>query len=642
MNQILTYFANINIFNRDATPSIATIRNSVVTEQAAACSKAICQQQNASSVDEANRITTLSNHAINSFVNQKRNSIVSLSSQSRRNSTVSTQSTNKIISKNIKQQNDKFNSLPNELLQHICYFFTREELLTTICLINRNFYILSMDDNLWWHLTFEENQYYKNNQSNFSELYTSTRDKRIQWIFNVNTGDKQQPSHVYNLVSNNNQLDSEDSSIFSKMKQLRTHKMNSLNCIDYFMEEKLSNKTKQVITEDKKLTNQIMNYFNDERNTKVLPRYRHTTVEIPTNSASTNIMIIGGILSERQVDTRLSTNQQCINTMNMIFTPTNMKFEAPKESEIVSTFNGKSEPLPRYFGKHSAVYCKSTKTVVVFGGSHDGRVSNDLYLVHLTPNYFNSRFSTGKVNKLNEEGEGVLFEWEKLEKKNEWPAPITNHSACMVGDRYMYVVGGGLGNNMTPTNEVWVFDVIDRKWTNITSSIQNADVFTPRLGFVMVNANDKLLCFGGGYWQQISQDEKYWSAYYSDLFVFDTKLNKWELIVTKGEKPKAGTFPAASTSLVGVNWYVSGGGMMFDVESSMYQLNTVTWTWKKVCESMGSDSGCLTPITLYKKNVIQTKLVQLGGYRYEPLKEAKVFSVHWKDTMDSLKRISFA
>nr|CAG4709584.1 unnamed protein product [Naegleria fowleri] len=362
--------------------------------------------------------------------------------------------------------------------------------------------------------------------------------------------------------------------------------------------------------------------------------------------------------------------------MNALFIPNQWAFDIPRDHEVAcvksypnSSMND-SEPvpvdLPQMFGKHSAVYAPSVRSVIVFGGSYEDSVTSDLYHVQLTDAYFSSRFCTtantrrensqGSFRRflspsrsvpmnLNASANEVLFKWQKIVKPNgmEWPAPRTNHCAVMLNDRTMIVIGGGVGNNMTPTNDVWAYDVVTRTWKNLTPLIENAELFTPRLGFAATPLNShSILCFGGGYWVQNSPHDKYWRESYNDVHVLDIHNLKWTKMETRGESPSAGTFPAFSPTLIGVHWYIIGGGMMWDVSSSIYQLNTVTWVWERVGESFGADSSCLVNLSMYTqgKNKVSTKLVHCGGYRYEPLLDAKVFSVNWKDQMDAKRKES--
>ncbi|EFC48511.1 hypothetical protein NAEGRDRAFT_46623 [Naegleria gruberi] len=654
-----------------------------------------------------------------------------------------------------------FNHLPEEILQHILYYFTREELLLCTCRINSTFYRLSTNRELWWHHTFVNNPNYIHKSKSDSDfcsqyvepsstvMYSSSYMKRIQHIFKVSTGCQQSPKQVYKLMSINPHCEKDSMMIdeFSGVKkilspelQLNLHsstpKITTIDCINYFLEEKLTTQkprvskssknsnSNQIVSEDASLTNSLNGIITGDTQSdiaasitdyffgslggewapvpphKIFPRYRHTMTVIPSNSATPNVMIIGGILNPRQMHAD-SPEKQGIYTMNAMFVPGKWNFEVPKNHEVgcqrisAEELVAKEEipvsncNLPQMFGKHSAVYAPSIRSVVVFGGAYeDSNVSNDLYVVKLTDEYFNSRFcsshssfkqrpttsttttsnsstryhnqrrmstSRSVPSQLNElqqveppSNNKVLFDWKKIvcpntkSTKIEWPAPRTNHCSVMINDRTMIVIGGGIGPNMIPTNEVWCLDVVTMKWTNLTSILEKnkeSDTFTPRLGFAATLVNQhSIVCYGGGYWVQNNANDKYWRESYNDVFVLDLQLMKWTKMQTSGDGPTAGTFPSFSPSLIGTHWYIIGGGMLWDVSSSIYQLNTVNWTWSKVGESFGADSSCLVNLTMYQgKNKAQTKLIHCGGYRYEPLLDAKVFSVNWKDEMDKLR-----
>ncbi|KAG2383465.1 hypothetical protein C9374_004136 [Naegleria lovaniensis] len=670
------------------------------------------------------------------------------------------------ITNNTLDSTNHVTHLPEEILQYILYFFTREELLCKIQLVNSTFKRLALNRELWWHHTFVRNPHYVHQKRGFAIeepfddrandsslmtsskcqccevyndhhdhhshhepsntiMYSSSLKKRIQHIFKVSTGCDANPAHIYKHENMDSKTSTSPSNHSSKVgdfaaPQLTSMEYTTLDCIHYFMEEKLTStsisstpipssnapiivakKYPHIISEDVKLTQSLngmilgdtqsdiaasiseylfgevaMNAFGGADNSmihRIFPRYRHTMTCIPSNSATPNVMIIGGILTPRQLHAE-NPHQQGIYTMNALFVPNQWAFDVPRDHEVTcvksypnSSMND-SEPihvdLPQMFGKHSAVYAPSVRSVIVFGGSYEDSVTSDLYHVQLTDAYFSSRFCTTANTKrdtsqgsfrrflspsrsvpMNLNTSDVLFQWQKIVKPNgmEWPSPRTNHCAVMLNDRTMIVLGGGVGNNMTPTNEVWAYDVVTRNWKNLTPLIENANLFTPRLGFAATPLNShSILCFGGGYWVQNSPQDKYWRESYTDLFVLDLHHLKWTKIETRGEAPNAGTFPAFSPQLIGVHWYIIGGGMMWDVSSSIYQLNTVTWVWERVGESFGADSSCLVNLSMYTqgKNKVSTKLVHCGGYRYEPLLDAKVFSVNWKDQMDAKRKES--
>lgn len=279
---------------------------------------------------------------------------------------------------------------------------------------------------------------------------------------------------------------------------------------------------------------------------------------------------------------------------------------------------------PMQFGKHSCV-CVDNSRLLLFGGTEGENtvVTNNLYVYDLhTNDWYQKEFPVSAVQ----------------------PSPRTNHQAALVtspdGRREMLIVGGGVGQLMTPTDDIWALDVDTYTWRKVEVKLregQKTCPFTPRLGFTMHEMNNKLIIYGGGYWYQNGQDKK-WKEYYRELFVFDVKTSTWTNIDMShciDQVPRSGTFPVSCR--VGAHLFVVGGGIVWDVSSEVNVLDLVTFKWRKVNseQSYAADSSACITLKDYSENpqVPKTKILLFGGYRYKPLSEYKVFSVKWKDFM---------
>lgn len=272
---------------------------------------------------------------------------------------------------------------------------------------------------------------------------------------------------------------------------------------------------------------------------------------------------------------------------------------------------------PPHIGKHTSVLFdnvdingRSGPKILIFGGVEDDLVTNNLYHYDLNSDtWFLEQFGSDETV----------------------PSPRTNHSAVAVGD-YMYVVGGGIGQNMVPTSEIWRYHVHQHRWEQVHYT-GDVDEFTPRLGIVTCVVNQKILIYGGGYWHQTSMVDRYWREKYRDMFILDTCTNVLSVIDQSNSDiaPQVGTFPASA--LIGTQWYIVGGAFDNKISYDIFAFDTVTYKWRKFNQSFyGGDSlSCCHFVTSDQMN----KLLILGGYCYSPLSNYQVFSLRYKDIMDS-------
>jgi len=225
---------------------------------------------------------------------------------------------------------------------------------------------------------------------------------------------------------------------------------------------------------------------------------------------------------------------------------------------------GSSKPLQ--FGKHSCV-CVDNKRLFLFGGTEGENtiVTNNLYVYDLeTKDWMKQEYAADELQ----------------------PSPRTNHQAALVtspdGRQEMYIVGGGVGQQMTPTDEIWALDIETMLWRRVEINLkpdQKTCPFTPRLGFTMAEVNNKLIVYGGGYWHQSGNDKR-WKEYYRELFVYDVKTSVWTNIDMShciDQVPRSGTFPVSCR--IGAQLFVVGVGFNRSI--------------KKVCSLQRKGSGLI-------------------------------------------------
>lgn len=117
----------------------------------------------------------------------------------------------------------------------------------------------------------------------------------------------------------------------------------------------------------------------------------------------------------------------------------------------------------------------SSSRLYLFGGQLENDVFNDLYYFEL---------NTFKLPKAR---------WETIEPLNNFkPPPLTNHSMCVHKNR-IYVFGG-VYNNEKVSNDLWCFDAIINKWTQVTTT---GAIPLPVNEQSACLVNDKMYIYGG-------------------------------------------------------------------------------------------------------------------------------------------------
>ncbi|KAI3404667.2 KEL2 [Candida oxycetoniae] len=127
----------------------------------------------------------------------------------------------------------------------------------------------------------------------------------------------------------------------------------------------------------------------------------------------------------------------------------------------------------------------------LFGGQLENDVFNDLYYFEL------NSFKSPKAS------------WKLVEPKyNFKPPPLTNHSMSIYNNK-IYVFGG-VYNNEKVSNDLWVFDAEEEKWTQVETS---GTVPLPVNEHSSCIVDDRLYIYGGNDFSGII----YSSLYYLDL-----------------------------------------------------------------------------------------------------------------------------
>lgn len=208
---------------------------------------------------------------------------------------------------------------------------------------------------------------------------------------------------------------------------------------------------------------------------------------------------------------------------------------------------------------HTVVYHEPTQAVYIFGGgqAHKLRFNDTLKLT----------FPTWKPNE-------VFVERMRLKDDSPLPQPRTYHASCLVG-RFMVVIGGE--SNNTDMQDLWVLDVEDGRWYQL--SISNQESFKSKR-FLSVSAvsGNRIITFGGCHseYEHVNDLDMFDLTAFiesgcSNLTVMCTKL----AMTGKGPSSRWGH----SSAVYRDKMYILGGRNSADIsELHCFDVDTLTWT----------------------------------------------------------------
>jgi len=178
--------------------------------------------------------------------------------------------------------------------------------------------------------------------------------------------------------------------------------------------------------------------------------------------------------------------------------------------------------------------------------------------------------------------------WEQVQPTNEgeaWPAPRYHPSATLIGANW-YIFGGA-ASKLKYFNDVYAFNLGDRKWTLV---VTKGDVPDPRAGHLSVEWNDKLYIFGG-YGGEGGYDP------FIDTYVLDLESKSFQEIDASGSFPRTARPLSASTYYFGEGAnregavFVFGGSDGKNPLGNLFQWNLKSNKWKIVKAWMTLEEG---------------------------------------------------
>jgi len=359
------------------------------------------------------------------------------------------------------------------------------------------------------------------------------------------------------------------------------------------------------------------------------PRYRHscTLIKTPDNESPKIILIGGSGISKSQ-------------TFGDLFMLEFKQAESVKQS--ISVFLG--DIFQKVSSKTNNVEQKVEQKFIwksnISVGNHKSffKIYNLIEIEGKQPEFKTTRhtscFINGKIwiwggssglppKKVNDM---ISFDfenrfWEKITNYNGTP-PSERSDHCMASVGSNIYIFGGSDFNVTPLNDLHVFNTDTLTWTKIQGK---GTPPSPRSGHSCVALGSMIYFFGGAQWNAKLNK---WNSKSNEIFMFDTIETKWTKINALGKVPLVSTF--AAMVAVGRSIYIIGGGRSDGdfVSNSCYIFDTITWAWSSVnISGHFSAKDCITA-TVYGSNVFL-----FGGFCGEPTNELQILEMAWVTKM---------
>lgn len=200
----------------------------------------------------------------------------------------------------------------------------------------------------------------------------------------------------------------------------------------------------------------------------------------------------------------------------------------------------------RHLRAHSMTLVDST--IWIFGGTDDSDSRDDVYTL-----------------------DTETFVWGKPKASGDLPPPSRAHTATLVQNRYIFIVGGG--QDFVYYNTLYIFDTLTYKW--ICPDIPG-DKPIPRRAHTACLHNGRLFIFGGGNGTVALNDV--WAM---DVTVPFDKL-KWEQIKPREGMPVPRPRGYHTSNLVGNVMVIIGGSDGRDCYDDIWVMDLDTGLWKEV------------------------------------------------------------
>ncbi|RIA98480.1 hypothetical protein C1645_731695 [Glomus cerebriforme] len=228
---------------------------------------------------------------------------------------------------------------------------------------------------------------------------------------------------------------------------------------------------------------------------------------------------------------------------------TNSLYVYDTTSNLLSNPKIPNGPNRRY--EHSAI-SNPLGEMLIYGGLIDPSTGNQ------------KTITTSELWELNTSNLISLNSWNGYELIDNSPGIRRSHTASLI-DNKMYILGGLAGDTLLGMNVIYVFDLNENSWDVKTST---GEIPTSRSEHSAVVANKKIIIYGG--------TDSTRNILYGDVAILDT--NTWIWSSQDTTNPPSNRRGHTAT-LVGANMIVAFGTTDISIESNIYILNILNWSW---------------------------------------------------------------
>ncbi|CAH1765199.1 21834_t:CDS:2, partial [Entrophospora sp. SA101] len=160
--------------------------------------------------------------------------------------------------------------------------------------------------------------------------------------------------------------------------------------------------------------------------------------------------------------------------------------------------------------------------------------------------------------------------WSTTNLQLNTPFGRFHHTATLLSDGKMYVIGGYSGNSLVDMSDIYVFDTIMSQWNR---TVAGGTIPTPRREHVAAGTDDGRIIIHGGV-------DINFTILYDDIAVLDTTQTPitWINVTVQGKSPP-GRY-AHSANIAGSNMMIIFGYMANELgDNNIYVLDTKSYKW---------------------------------------------------------------
>lgn len=195
-----------------------------------------------------------------------------------------------------------------------------------------------------------------------------------------------------------------------------------------------------------------------------------------------------------------------------------------------------AKPSPRY--KHAMATIYNTDKVLLYGGRYNTKTFADTWIYDLNDN-----------------------KWTKKITSNS-PSKRKNHAMASINGTDKVLFFGGMDGNSWTTNDTWVYNLSNNKWTKMLPAKSPIDRCAHSMA--PIYGTDKVLLFGG--WRS-------GTGVMNDTWVYDVSKNNWTKMFPQNKPPTRSDFGMAP--IFGTDKILTFGP---DDKTYIYDFSENNWT----------------------------------------------------------------